>query len=52
MGLYDRDYMRETPQGESDEASGVNRLQSRRRRVIVIGMVLLVAAMLAILATK
>jgi len=52
MGLYDRDYMRETPPGDSDEQSGLNRLQSRRRWLLVIGLVLLVAATVAILATK
>ena len=51
MGLYDRDYMRETPAGEPDESSGTNR-RLARRRVIIIGFVLLLATMIAMLASK
>lgn len=52
MGLYDRDYMRETPAGDPDEPSGSSRLESRRRRLIIIGFVLLLAAMIALLSSK
>lgn len=52
MGLYDRDYMRETPAGEPDESSGTNRRLARRRRWIVWGFVVLFAALLANLASK
>ncbi|MEI8140682.1 MAG: hypothetical protein WCI03_12550 [bacterium] len=44
--------MRERPAGESEEQSGLNRLQLRRRRLIIIGLVLLGAAMVAMLATN
>lgn len=51
MGLYDRDYMREPPADETEEQSTLNRLLSRRRRLLWIGLVLLVAAIITILAT-
>lgn len=48
MGLYDRDYMRDAPTGKNDEPPGLDRMISRRRRLIMIGVVVTLAAMLAI----
>ena len=49
MGLYDRDYMRKPSDGDSDAPAGSSRLQFRRWWLIVIGMVLLLAAGVAML---
>jgi hypothetical protein len=46
MGLYDRDYMRDKPVPDDDEGPGLDRLSSRRRRLIVAGVLVIVVGML------
>ena len=48
MGLYDRDYMREKPVPDDDEGPGLDRLASRRRRVLWVGVILLAAGVIAV----
>lgn len=49
MGLYDRDYMRRPVAGGVEERAGQSRLTARRRLLIGVGLVLLVAAMMVAL---
>ncbi|MEI6788378.1 MAG: hypothetical protein WCL49_07870 [bacterium] len=49
MGLYDRDYMRDKPVPDDDEGPGLDRLASRRRRLIVAGVLILLAGIIAAL---
>ncbi len=49
MGLYDRDYMRDKPVPDDDEGPGLDRLASGRRRLIVAGVIVLLAGIIAAL---
>jgi hypothetical protein len=46
MGLYDRDYMRDKPVPDDEDGPGLDRFSSRRRTLIVAGMVVIVVGML------
>ena len=52
MGLYDRDYMREKPARDREVQSVLNRQHFRRRWPVVLGVVLLLAVMIAFLSAK
>ena len=47
MGLYDRDYMRVKPTQDDDEGPGLERLNARRRRMVMIGVIVMIAGILA-----
>lgn len=52
MGLYDRDYMRGRPSGPDEEESGSGRLTARRKWLIRVGFILLVAAVVAMVTAR
>jgi hypothetical protein len=43
MGLYDRDYMRGEPPDGNHENDGINRLSLRRRKLMIIAVIILLA---------
>ena len=47
MGLYDRDYMRDKPGPDDDEGPVMERLELRRRRLVMIGVIVIVTGLLA-----
>ena len=47
MGLYDRDYMRDRPAGPDIDEPGLGRTAIRRKWLMWIGVLLAVAAVLA-----
>ncbi len=52
MGLYDRDYMREKPVRDTDDRVGGNCRKSWRRWPVVLGVVLVLAALIAFLVVN
>lgn len=46
MGLYDRDYMRGDTGGDDDDSSGLVPLVRKRNRLIVAGVLVLLAGLI------